>query len=111
MVTEVESKLLSAEEALVAALNEEISGQSTSAIPATSPAQTPVLHRRLIDVKHRIEVRHTELEVAVEMSEKFDNKLHDVSDRLDDIAHDTETNCQLPHGSEVELQQQKVPCQ
>lgn len=110
MVTEVESKLSSAEEALLGTVNEDVSSQSTSVIPATSPALTTVLHRRLGDVKHTIEVRHTELEVAVEMRQMFDDKVRDVSGRMDDIARDTETHCELPHASEVELQQQKVSC-
>jgi len=108
VVTEVESKLSCAEEALLETVNEDVSSQSTSVIPASSPALTTVLHRRLCDVKHTVEVRHTELEVAVEMSQKFDDKLRDVSGRLDDIARDTETRCELPRASEVELQQQEV---
>lgn len=111
----MESKLSSAEEAVLGALNEEVSSRLTSAVPASSPASTQILRRRLIDIRHSVEVRHVELEAAVEMSRKFDDKLHDVSDRLDEIDRDTENLCQLPAPAEVDIQQhiseQKVPCQ
>lgn len=115
MVTEAESELGSAEEALLGALNEEISGRATSLVPATSPTLTRVLHRRLYEVKHSIEVRCVELKVAVEMSQKLDDKLRDISGHLDEIAQDTESFCRLPHVTGIDLQQhisqQKVLCQ
>lgn len=113
-MTEVKSKLSYAEEALLGVLNEEISDTSTSMVPDTPLPLTQMLHRRLNDVEHSGEVRHAELENAVEMCEKFDDKLHDVSYRLDEIARDIESYCQLPCATAVDAQQhisrQKVSC-
>ena len=116
-MAEVESKLSSAEEALLGSVNEDADhgdrlGSVTPA--ATSLALTQVLCRRFEDVRHSAEVRRAELEVAVELSQKFDDNLRDVSGRLDEIARDAETHCELPGAAKVEELQhhaieQKVP--
>lgn len=108
-MTEVESKLLSTEETLLGALNEQAAQCDRPVDPAaTSLASTQVLRRRFDDVRRSAEVRHAELEVAVEMTRKFDDKLQDVSGRLDEIAHDVETHSELPRASKVEELQQYV---
>jgi len=44
-----------------------------------------------------------ELHGAVKISQELVDKLHDVSGRLDEIAHSSESHCQLPADSEVDL--------
>jgi len=53
-------------------------------------------------------MRRAELEVAFEMSHKFDNKLRDVSGRLDEISSNVETQCERPGDHEVEELQQHI---
>ena len=104
-MTEVESGLMSADKALLGALNEDISGRLKSLIPSTVLASTQIVQRRVDDVKRSVEARHQELEVAVKMSHKFDDKLRDVSSQLNDIAHNAETHCKPPCATDVDLQQ------
>jgi len=102
----VESRLSVTEETLLGALNEE-----TPMIPTTfSVEASQVLHQRLDDVTSSAAERHKELETAVEMCQAFDDKVLDVSGRLDELDRDAESLCCIP---EVDLQQhvaqQKVP--
>lgn len=97
---------MSAEEALLGALNEEASRCDRPM--STSPASAQVLRRRFDDISRGGELRRTELEVAVQMSHKFDDKLRDVSDRLDEIASNVESQCELPDDHQVEEVQQHI---